>query len=258
MNQPGEAHFFERYDRFIKNAAATASPESGLANIARLRRQYDVFVASNRELFKGARVLDIRSSHGFWSLAALDAGAAHVVGVEASQQAAEAARKAFAEYPFNPEAYQFSSAATSAALRNFDPGEFDLVLCHGFLERSDPRFLFHQLVRLRVKHVVLDTRIVRGKGPIIRLVERSGDAVKAKGPARYASILSVPNHELITFFCDYAQYRWRQIDWKTLGITDWASITDYAQDRRRTYVLERSAAASQPAGAARANRRRAP
>jgi hypothetical protein len=258
MSQPDESHFFDRYDRFIRNATAAAGPASGLSNIGRLRHQYDAFVACNRGLFKGARILDLRSSYGLWSLAALDAGAAHVVGVETSQKTVNAAKKAFAEYPFDPASYQFISSDISAALRNFDPGTFDLVLCHGFLERSDPRFLFQQLARLRVRHVILDTRIAQGKGPIIRLRDRSGDAVKSKGPARYASILSVPNHELITFFCDYAQFRWRQIDWKTMGITDWADVNDYAQDRHRTYVLERSAAATQSAEPAHANPRSAP
>ena len=258
MNQSGESHFFDRYDRFIKNMSAAAGSASGLSNIVRLRHQYDAFISANRELFRGARVLSIMSSYGLWSLAALDAGAAKVVALETSQKAVKEARKAFAEYPFDAESYQFVNADIPAALRNFDPGVFDLVLCHGFLERCDPRFLFQQLTRLRVRNVILDTRIARGKGPIIRLRDRSGDGAKPKGPARYASILSIPNHELIAFFCDYTQFRWRLIDWKTMGITDWAGIDDYAHDRHRTYVLERSVAAPQAAGAARPRARRAP
>jgi hypothetical protein len=256
MNRSGEAHFFDRYDRFIKNTAGAGGAASGLSNIVRLRHQYDAFISANRELFRGARVLSIMSSYGLWSLAALDAGAAKVVALETSQKAVKEARTAFAEYPFDAESYQFVNADIPAALRNFDPGIFDLVLCHGFLERCDPRFLFQQLARLRVKNVILDTRISRGKGPIIRLRDRSsdGDKPKGKGPARYGSILSIPNHELIAFFCDYTQFRWRQIDWKTMGITDWAGIDDYAQDRHRTYVLERSAAAPQGPGAARPRR----
>jgi predicted O-methyltransferase YrrM len=242
MNEASRSHFFDRYDRFIKNAAAAAGAESELSSVGRLRHRYEALISRNRELFQGARVLDIMSSYGFWSLAALDAGATHVTGIENSEKAVDAAKKAFAEYPFNSESYQFINSDIVSGLRNCDPGAFDLVLCHGFLERSDPRFLFQQLSRLRVKRVILDTRIVQGKGPIIRLRDRAGEAAKSKRAARYASILAVPNHELITFFCDYAQFRWRQIDWKTMSIVDWTGINDYEHDRRRTYVLERSAA----------------
>jgi hypothetical protein len=57
---------------------------------------------------------------------------------------------------------------------------------------------------------------------------------------RYGNIMSFPNHDLILFMCDYFQFRWRVIDWQDLGISDWTGVTDYAQDRRRTYVLESS------------------
>jgi hypothetical protein len=164
------------------------------------------------------------------------------VGVEASPAPIEAAKKTFGEYGVNSGSYRFINSEIPAALRKFEPKAFDVILCHGFLEQSDPRFFFQQLSRLQPKHVVLDTRIVQGKGPIVRLRLRSGDEARQKAPERYRSILSIPNHDLITFFCDYFQLRWRLIDWKATGITDWTGIGDYEQDRRRTYVLERAAA----------------
>jgi hypothetical protein len=190
----------------------------------------------------------LMSSMGFWSLAALDAGAAHVVGLENRPKVVEAATAAFAACHIPAESYQFINSEPFAALRSFAPGSFDLVLCHGFLERSDPRFFFQQLSRLQVKRVILDTRLIRGKGPIIRLVQRAGDAGRRKAESRYNAMLSVPNHELVTFFCDYFKFRYREIDWKTMGITDWQGVTDYQNDRRRVYVLEASQPAS-PLGA---------
>ncbi|MGA2792116.1 MAG: methyltransferase domain-containing protein [Roseiarcus sp.] len=242
MNQVGSTPSSNRYDRFMRKRAAAAGSVSGASDPVRLRHRYETIFSRNRELFKGARVLDLMSSSGFWSLAALDAGAAHVVGVEASPAPIEAAKKTFGEYGVNSGSYRFINSEIPAALRKFEPKAFDVILCHGFLEQSDPRFFFQQLSRLQPKHVVLDTRIVQGKGPIVRLRLRSGDEARQKAPERYRSILSIPNHDLITFFCDYFQLRWRLIDWKATGITDWTGIGDYEQDRRRTYVLERAAA----------------
>jgi SAM-dependent methyltransferase len=249
MNQVGSTPSSNRYDRFMRKRGPGAGSGSGAADPVRLRHRYETIFSRNREIFKGARVLDLVSSSGFWSLAALDAGAAHVVGVESAPAPVEAAKKAFVELGVNSGSYRFVNSEIPAALRKLEPKAFDVILSHGFLEQSDPRFFFQQLSRLQPKHVVLDTRIVQGKGPIVRFRLRSGDDAKQKPSERYRSILSIPNHELITFFCDYFQLRWRLIDWAAAGIADWSGLGDYEQDRRRTYVLERSAA--EPAARAR-------
>jgi SAM-dependent methyltransferase len=243
MNHPGTTRSQNRYDRFMRKRDAAAGSAAGASSAARLRHRYDVIFSRNRELFEGARVLDLMSSSGFWSLAALDAGAAHVVGVEASPAPVEAAQKTFGEYGVNPGSYRFIKSEAPAALRSFDPKTFDVVLCHGFLELSDARFFFQQISRLKPKYVVLDTRIALGKGPIIRLRSRTGSETRPKAD-RDNAILAVPNHELITFFCDYFQFRSRLIDWKAADIADWNPLSDYEQGRRQTYILERSAASA--------------
>src|SRR5580658_3779092 len=107
MNQPNGAHFFDRYDRFIGTMRAAGGPGAGAAELARMRHRYDAIVANNRDLFRGAKVLDIKSANGFWSLVALDAGAARVVGLEAARKPFEAAKQTLAELPFNPSSYEF-------------------------------------------------------------------------------------------------------------------------------------------------------
>jgi SAM-dependent methyltransferase len=238
MNHPGTPRSLNRYDRFMRKRDAAAGSATGVSSAARLRHRYEVIFARNRELFEGARVLDLMSSSGFWSLAALDAGAAHVVGVESSPAPVEAAQKTFGEYGVNPGSYRFIKSEAPAALRSFDAKTFDVVLCHGFLELSDARFFFQQISRLKPKYVVLDTRIVLGKGPIIRLKSRSANETRPKTAERDNTILAIPNHELITFFCDYFQFRSRLIDWQSAGITDWSSVSDYELGRRQTYILE--------------------
>ena len=237
MGQADGSKSSMRYDRFVKKGAAGG----GTARIARFRHHDEGIFARNPQVFKGARVLDIMSSTGFWSLAASKAGAAHVTGIEALPARVEAANTAFGEEGVKADTFRFVRADISSSLRNFEPDTFDTVMSHGFLEQSDPRFFFQQMSRLRAKFVVLDTAVVKGKGPIVRLRLKPADPSKPKATSRYNLIQSIPNHELITFFADYFQFRWRMIDWKTMGITDWTGLNDYEQDHRRTYVLERTA-----------------
>jgi hypothetical protein len=240
MTETAAAHDSNRYERLVRRKPGAAGPAPGLDSAARMQRQFEVIFAANRDAFRDARVLDLMSSTGFWSLAALDAGARHVVGVEPTIGQIEAAKKAFSECGVDAKSYRFMNSEPPAALRSFDPGAFDTVLCHGYFEQTDPRVFFAQLARLEVKRAILDTRISLGKGPIVRARQRPADELKGK-TNRFSSILSIPNHELITFFCDYFKFRWRLINGKEVALSNWTGLGDYKQDQRRTYLLERSA-----------------
>jgi predicted RNA methylase len=241
MNESAAAHSSNRYDRLVRRRPGGPGSPPPLENPARLQRQFDIIFSGNRDAFQGARVLDLMSGSGFWSLAALDSGASHVVAVEPAIGQIEFAKKAFSEYRVDAGSYRFENSDVTAALRSFDPGAFDVVLCHGYFEQTDPRPFFSQLTRLRIKRVILDTRISIGKGPIVRLKQKSADEVKAKTAARYSPVLSIPNHELITFFCDYFKFNCRLILGKTAALSNWTGLSDYEQDHRHTYLLEQAA-----------------
>jgi len=237
IEQARDSHFFDRYDRYLKRKHPVKMHEGSWG--LRVRHRYEAIVARNRELFQKARVLDIGSSDGLWSLAALDAGAVHVVGIESGQKRVATAREIFAGYGVKSESYQFINSEIFAALSTFGPQAFDLILCKVFFELSDPRLFFSQLNRLRPKHVILDTGIVSGEGPITRFALRRQDLSRPKA-VRNASIVSTPNHQLIAFFCDHFGFRCRLVDWQAIGAANWIGIRDYERNRRRTYVLDRT------------------
>jgi hypothetical protein len=227
MEASDPLHFFDRYERF-------GSPED-----VRSRHRYEAIVSCNSDLFRGARVLNLYSGDGRWCMAALDAGATHVTGVDPSRKAADAARTTFVGYEVAPQAYEFVVSDIVGALRTMQPGTFDLVVCARSLELSDPRVIFGQIYRLEAKYVILDIDVSRGEGPIVRFDVKLRDASAPKGTPRHGSITATPNHELIVFLCEYYQFDWHEIDWQTLSISDWTGAHDYERGRRRTYVLER-------------------
>ena len=71
-------------------------------------------------------MLDIASHDGRWSMAALDAGARHVIGVEGRPELVDAARATLAHYNVPQEMYSFLHSDIMPALAKFEPKQFDL------------------------------------------------------------------------------------------------------------------------------------
>lgn len=241
MNEIAMFHDATRSDGIAQRKSVpngeTLTPGAAL----RLQRQLEIIFSGNPDAFRGARVLDLKSSSGLWSLAALGAGAKHVVAVEPGKALLESARKTFNEHKVDAASYLFVNSEVGSALRSFEPCAFDVLVSHGYFEQSDPRAFFSQLNRLQIKRVLIDTKISVGKGPIVRLRNRSPDEAELKPMNRYNAILSIPNHELITFFCDYFKFSWRFVLGKTTELSDWTGLSDYERGHHSTYLLERSA-----------------
>lgn len=233
-NVPVTAHAHV-FDRFDEAKAIVAKP----IDAKRLRHRYDAIVGSNRSLFANANLLDIHCGDGRWSFAGLDAGAAHVVGLENQQEPVDAARATFAKAGVKPASYEFVNSQTFAGLRAYEPETFDLIVCQDLTRTPDLHFLFNQLRRLRPQHVIVDTAVVGGKVPIAMFKFKDGKNGRGAG-GRSNAVSAVPNHEFIRILCDFFGFRWRMFDWQSAGIGDWTGIHDYERDKRRTYVLDRA------------------
>ena len=222
----GPPHIFDRYN-------AIEGTVLGLPAAKRLRHRYEVVVARNRALLKNARVLDLRSGDGRWSYAAIEAGAAQVVGIDSKQAAVEAAGKAFRKIGVKPTSYRFINAKLFAALRDFSPNTFDVVLCRDV--SADPHFFFKCLWRLRPKHVILDTRIDGRKEPAAIFKVNTPDKAGAKGKKQSGSLVAIPSESLLKGLCECFGFRCRAIDER--DVPDEAGDRDGA--RRRIYMLDR-------------------
>jgi len=227
-SQAPAAHFFDRHNKFARSVPAGAASATGFFDLIRLRRRYEVIVAGNRNLFQNARVLDVMSGPGFWTLAALDAGAAHVVGVEPAATLVDSANKYFIKNDISSNSYQFVNSELFSALENLEHEPFDLIFCHDSLEQLDISGFFTHVKRLQPKQLILDTGMVSGEGPLVRF------SLSVDG------IIGYPNHQLIMFLCDTFDFKWRLVDWRAQGISDWTGIHEYERDHRRTYILDRS------------------
>ena len=92
--------FFDDYPRFYETSET-------LPSRARLNLRYEAIIAENLDILDGARVLDIASHDGRWSLAALASGAKSVVGIEGRPELVEHSVANLEYYGYGPDEYRF-------------------------------------------------------------------------------------------------------------------------------------------------------
>lgn len=207
--------FFDDYPAFFETSQTTPQP-------GRLNLRYEAIIGENQDILQGARVLDIASHDGRWSFAALKAGAAHVVGIEAKQELTDNARSTFDKYGVGPSTYEFICGDIFEVLAK-QSFEVDVVMCLGFLYHT-LRYneLLSHIRQLNPKHVIVDTAIIaRGKGPLVRVRPEDASMERNAVPDRYSYggkvLAGKPNLAgLRTMFRAYG--------FRTTKISDWGGL----------------------------------
>jgi len=170
--------FAEDYPRFIEVSELTQDPDpqsrrrrgrSAIQQSNRMNERYEALFGSNRDIFDGARVLDLASHDGRFSFAALKAGAAHVTGVEVRESLIDKAQETFAFYGQDPETYRFVCGDVFEVLAR-EKFDVDVVLCLGYLYHTYRHTeLMYRLHELAPKHLIVDTMVVPGTKPILKM-----------------------------------------------------------------------------------------
>jgi hypothetical protein len=225
--------FFDAYPRFYETSRTGQSR-------GRLNLRYEAIFGENRDLFKGARVLDIASHDGRWSLAALKTGASEVVGIEAKEALVAAARQNLSEYCDDEEAYGFVSGDVFDVLAS-KAFEADVVLCLGFLYHT---LRYNELMR-RIRdvgpsHLIVDTQVIPDKHPHVLVkcehVGREGTAVTDRLTHGGRAVVGVPSVSALERLLEAYDFRVERFsDWGSL-VRDNRSLDPggYAWGRRVT------------------------
>jgi hypothetical protein len=145
--------FFDSYPEFY------ATSKTG-ADADRLHDRHRAIVEFNKSILQGSRVLDIASHDGRWSFATLKAGAAHVTGIEIRPYLVENSTRNLRHHNVGKEQYHFICGDALEELAQLPPGQFDVVLCLGYLYHTvHLPLLIQQIGRLKPKHVIVDTQV---------------------------------------------------------------------------------------------------
>jgi Methyltransferase domain len=207
----------------------------------RMNERYEALFASNRDIFEGARVLDLASHDGRYSFAALKTGAAHVTGVEARQGLIDKAQEAFAFYGQDPSTYRFVRRDIFEVLAR-ERFDVDVVLCFGFLYHTYRHTeLMYRLHNLAPRHLILDTMVTGQTQPTLKMIrEKDVEDIRsaAADPYSVGRVLvlrpSLPALELLVSSYDFeveSNYDWKG---RLADRPDLAGLAGYANGSRVT------------------------
>jgi len=190
--------FGDDYPRFMEVSDLTPKPgaddgderrrnRSAVEQLNRMNERYEALFASNRDIFDGARVLDLASHDGRYSFAALKTGAAHVTGVEVRESLIEKAQETFAFYGQDPATYRFICGDVFEVLER-EKLEVDVVLCLGYLYHTYRHTeLMYRLHHLAPRHLIVDTMVVPGTKPTLRVIrERDSEDIRQAAQDAYS------------------------------------------------------------------------
>ena len=157
--------FFDNYPRFLETSQTGNNPR-------RLGIRYLGIFEANKHIFPGAKVLDIASHDGRWTLAANVNGAAHTTGIEFSPRLVQHALENLELYKVDPETYRFITGDVFDVLRNPEAHEIDVdvVICLGFIYHTlRYQDLFSGVRRLNPKYFLIDTQVLLSEEPIVEV-----------------------------------------------------------------------------------------
>lgn len=241
--------FGEDYPRFIEVSELTPTPQpqdrrrhrSAVQQLNRMNERYEALFASNRDIFDGARVLDLASHDGRYSFAALKTGAAHVTGVEVRQSLIDKARQTFAFYDQDPETYRFVCGDVFEVLAQ-EKFDVDVVLCFGYLYHTYRHTeLMYRLHNLAPRHLIVDTMVVPGTQPTLKLhPERDSEDIRSAAQDAYSVgrvLVAWPTVPALQMLLEAYGFEIESMyDWKSrlAGQPPMPGLEGYARGRRVT------------------------
>jgi SAM-dependent methyltransferase len=227
-----DSDFCDLYPRFLETTETVPSR-------SRLNSRWRAIIGWNREILTGRRVMDLGSHDGRWSFAALKAGAAHVIGVEARPHLAEKAAENFKYYGATASSYEMRTGDAVEALRATKAGTIDVLLCLGFFYHTMEHMrIVLEARRIGVEYIVIDTGISGAKEPIVALIFES--VSDTRNSIDYGStgseriLVGAPSRSGLGAMLEYAGYGVEYFDWRHNRVDDWKDLPDYAADLRVT------------------------
>ena len=194
---------------------------------------------------RGRRVLDLGCNAGFWSLAAVQAGADFVLGLDARQMYLDQANLVFEAKGVEQARYRFEQGNVFG----HELGEgFDVVLCLGLLDHvAKPFELFELMSSAGPSIILIDTQISRSRMSVFEV----DTLYQRENVIDYETVL-IPSRLALGELA--AQFGYTAVPLPQ-NMTDYAGLRDYRHQRRLAFICAKGVALE---GVERERRTRAP
>src|ERR1700683_3340885 len=238
-----QQEFCDRFPRFLETTETIPSR-------SRLNARWRAIIDWNAAVLAGRRVLDLGCHDGRWSFAALEAGASHVIGIEARAHLVKKAAENFSYYGVSADSYDFVTGEAMESLRALKVASVDVVMCLGFFYHTlEHMRLLLEARRLGAEYIIIDTSISAAKEPIVALAfestEDTRNAVDYGLTGNNKALVGAPSRSGLIAMLDYAGYQTEFFDWQDNAVGDWTDLPDYAAHLRVTARAQRRKTAPQ-------------
>jgi hypothetical protein len=229
-------NFFDHFDRFYRTSKSGALPD-------RLNKRHQVCIQRHKEILRGKRVLDIASHDGRFSFAALQAGCAHVAGIETRPHLVEAARANFRFYNAEPSRYRFYLGDVFDILHK-EEIEVDVVLCLGFFYHTSRHAELASLIsKTRAEHIILDTvvlpdSVARGTA-IVKFTREPTDVEGFGFEDGPLALVGIPSRRAVELIFQHQGFLSEEINW-TPYLQDSSGVEGYLEGTRATFRISRA------------------
>jgi len=221
------ARFFHHYARFVETS------ETG-PWLDRLNARYLALIHANRALIEGARVLDLASHDGRFSFAALQNGAANVIGIEHEPHLVAKANENMELYEVERGRYQFLLGDMFDLIPQLELA-CDVVFCFGILYHINDHM---RLLQTIAEHAPTTLIIDSNMSHIERAAIELRAPVAGNPPPVGAQLEGWPSRTGLDAMLSSFGWTFEYFDWAHSGLVDSPKMEDYRDGRRATVVVE--------------------
>jgi SAM-dependent methyltransferase len=221
-------------------------PRLAMSRRMHMNLRYDALIHQNRDVLKGARVLDLACSEGSYSFGALQVGAAHVLGIESREDKVVNANGHFEALGVAADRYRFIAGDVFQTLAAEKP-QVDVVMCLGYLYHT-LRYpeLLHRIRATGAEFLIIDSEVAVSDEAIVRLIEENvdmkGNATRDEYSAEKTVLSGRPSVAALGKMLGVYGFGFeRHADWAAI-FRDNPEMTfpEYSQGRRVTVVCRRT------------------
>ncbi len=195
----------------------------------RRRLAFDPLVATAGGSLEGRRVLDLGCNAGYWSLAAIEAGADFVLGIDGRQMHLDQANLVFESKGIDPARYRFELG--NIFEHDFEE-RFDVVLCLGLMYHiAKPLELFEVMSGVGASLLLIDTTVTLIPASAFRVAHE--DTLENPRNAVDFEVVLIPSRQAV--FDLAGQFGFEAVP-LAQHISDYTGMSDYRARERAAFI----------------------